>query len=95
MTMATITMPIALIGSPRLALRVLICFRFLVGGTSAKTHNAYGVNRRRQHLLPSVLVAAGKQFELMVYPMRKHTFLDKAAIKHRAETMLDFWKRNL
>ena len=28
----------------------------------------------------------------MVYPMQKHTFTDKAAIRHRANKMLEFWK---
>jgi dipeptidyl-peptidase 4 len=53
------------------------------------------VHPQNEWAFADALVAAGKQFELMVYPMRKHTFLDKAAIKHRAETMLEFWKRNL
>ncbi len=53
------------------------------------------VHPQNEWAFADALVAAGKPFELMVYPMRKHTFLDKAAIKHRAETMLDFWKRNL
>jgi dipeptidyl-peptidase 4 len=38
------------------------------------------------------LIAAGKAFDIMVYPMQKHTFTDKAAIRHRAEKMLEFWK---
>jgi hypothetical protein len=31
----------------------------------------------------------------MVYPMRKHGFVDRPAIKHRAERMLEFWKSAL
>ncbi len=38
------------------------------------------------------LIAAGKPFDIMVYPMRKHGFVDKPAIRHRAEKMLEFWK---
>jgi dipeptidyl-peptidase-4 len=38
------------------------------------------------------LVNAGKPFDLMVYPMRKHSFTDAAAKIHRAEKMLEFWK---
>ncbi len=38
------------------------------------------------------LIAAGKPFDIMVYPMQKHTFTDKAAIRHRAHKMLEFWK---
>jgi dipeptidyl-peptidase 4 len=41
------------------------------------------------------LIAAGKPFDIMVYPMQKHSFTSKAAIKHRAEKMLEFWKLNL
>jgi dipeptidyl-peptidase-4 len=41
------------------------------------------------------LIAAGKPFDIMVYPMQKHTFTDKAAIKHRAHKMLEFWKLSL
>jgi len=53
------------------------------------------VHPQNEWAFADALVAAGKSFELMVYPMRKHSFIDKPAIKHRAETMLDFWKRNL
>jgi len=38
------------------------------------------------------LIAAGKPFDIMVYPMQKHSFTSKAAIRHRAEKMLEFWK---
>ncbi len=38
------------------------------------------------------LIAAGKPFDVMVYPMRKHGFVDRAAIRHRAQKMLEFWK---
>ena len=38
------------------------------------------------------LIAAGKPFDIMVYPMQKHTFTSKAAIRHRAQKMLEFWK---
>ena len=38
------------------------------------------------------LIAAGKPFDVMVYPMQKHTFTSRAAIRHRARKMLEFWK---
>ncbi len=38
------------------------------------------------------LIAAGNQFDIMVYPMQKHSFTSKAAIRHRAEKMLEFWR---
>ena len=41
------------------------------------------------------LVAADKPFDLMVYPMRKHTIEDRPARIHLFEKMLEFWKRNL
>ena len=39
------------------------------------------------------LVAAGKPFDLMLYPMRKHGIDDRPARRHLMETMLEFWKR--
>ncbi|HMG34466.1 MAG TPA: S9 family peptidase [Blastocatellia bacterium] len=41
------------------------------------------------------LVAAGKKFDMMAYPMRKHGITDEAATLHLYRLMLDFWKRNL
>ncbi|HYX21747.1 MAG TPA: prolyl oligopeptidase family serine peptidase, partial [Thermoanaerobaculia bacterium] len=41
------------------------------------------------------LVAADKPFDLMVYPLRKHTIEDRPARIHLFEKMLEFWKRNL
>jgi dipeptidyl-peptidase-4 len=41
------------------------------------------------------LVAAGKRFEMMSYPMRKHGIEDPAATRHLYRLMLDFWKANL
>jgi dipeptidyl-peptidase-4 len=38
------------------------------------------------------LVAADKPFDLMVYPMRKHTIADVPARIHLFEKMLEFWK---
>lgn len=41
------------------------------------------------------LVDAGKMFDLMVYPGRKHGIRDDEARKHLFGTMLEFWERNL
>jgi dipeptidyl-peptidase-4 len=38
------------------------------------------------------LVAAGKHFDMMAYPMRKHGIDDRAAKAHLFEKMLEFWK---
>lgn len=41
------------------------------------------------------LIGAGKKFEMMTYPMRKHGIDDQAATLHLYRLMLDFWKTNL
>jgi dipeptidyl-peptidase-4 len=41
------------------------------------------------------LVKAGKTFDMMIYPMRKHGIDDRDATLHLYRTMLEFWKRNL
>ena len=41
------------------------------------------------------LIAAGKKFDMMAYPMRKHGISDEAATRHLYRLMLDFWKANL
>ncbi len=38
------------------------------------------------------LIAADKPFDLMVYPLRKHTIEDRPARIHLFEKMLEFWK---
>src|SRR6185503_11226008 len=38
------------------------------------------------------LVKAGKTFDLMVYPMRKHDIGDRDATLHLYKTMIEFWK---
>ena len=43
----------------------------------------------------NALVAAGKKFEMMSYPMRKHGIEDLPATLHLYHLMLDFWKANL
>lgn len=41
------------------------------------------------------LISAGKRFDMMAYPMRKHGIADEAATRHLYRLMLDFWKANL
>jgi dipeptidyl-peptidase-4 len=41
------------------------------------------------------LIAAGKKFDMMAYPIRKHGISDEAAQRHLYRLMLDFWKTNL
>jgi len=41
------------------------------------------------------LITAGKKFQMMAYPMRKHGIADQAATLHLYGLMLDFWKANL
>jgi dipeptidyl-peptidase-4 len=41
------------------------------------------------------LITAGKKFDMMAYPMRKHGIEDEAATRHLYQLMLDFWKANL
>jgi dipeptidyl-peptidase-4 len=41
------------------------------------------------------LIAAGKKFDMMAYPMRKHGIEDQAATLHLYRLMIDFWKANL
>ncbi|HXQ70200.1 MAG TPA: prolyl oligopeptidase family serine peptidase, partial [Pyrinomonadaceae bacterium] len=41
------------------------------------------------------MIGAGKKFDMMAYPMRKHGISDEAATRHLYSLMLDFWKANL
>ena len=41
------------------------------------------------------LIAAGKKFDMMAYPMRKHGIEDQSATFHLYHLMLDFWNANL
>ncbi len=50
------------------------------------------VHPQNEWAFADALIAAGKPFDIMVYPMRKHGFVDKPAIRHRAAKMLEFWK---
>ena len=43
----------------------------------------------------NALIAAGKKFDMMAYPMRKHGVTDAAGAMHLQRLMIDFWKANL
>ena len=60
-------------------------------------HGSYDDNVRIQNTWSFVdrLVAAGIQFDLMVYPMRKHGISDPPARIHLFNKMVEFWKKNL
>jgi dipeptidyl-peptidase-4 len=54
--------------------------------------NVHPVN---EEAFADALVAAGKKFEMMAYPMRQHGIADEAATLHLYRLMIDFWKANL
>ncbi len=58
-------------------------------------HGTYDDNVHPQNTLrfANVLIEAGKPFDMMLYPMRKHDIADRAARRHLYQLMIDFWKR--
>jgi dipeptidyl-peptidase-4 len=60
-------------------------------------HGSYDDNVHPYNELAFIdaLIAAGKKFEMMTYPMRKHGITDEAATLHLYQLMIDFWKANL
>jgi len=60
-------------------------------------HGTYDDNVRPQNAWCFIdeLVKAGKMFDLMIYPMRKHGISDDPAQIHLYKTMLEFWTKNL
>ena len=60
-------------------------------------HGSGDDNVHPQHTWAVVneLIDAGKPFDLMIYPMRKHTIDDRPARIDLFKRMLEFWKRNL
>lgn len=60
-------------------------------------HGTYDDNVHPQNTWAFIdeLIKAGKQYELQIYPMRKHGFTDRPARIHHHRVMLDFWKRKL
>jgi len=60
-------------------------------------HGTYDDNVHIQNTWAFVdeLIKAGKMFDMMIYPMRKHGISDRPARIHLYNTMLEFWKENL
>jgi len=60
-------------------------------------HGTYDDNVRIQNTWAFVdaLVQAGKNFDLMIYPMRKHGIADRPARINLFNKMVEFWTRNL
>jgi len=60
-------------------------------------HGTYDDNVHPQNTQAFIdaLIKAGKLFDMMIYPMRKHDIGDRAATIHLYRTMLEFWKKNL
>ncbi len=60
----------------------------------------HGTNDNNVHIqntwaFSDQLIRAGKMFDMMIYPMRRHGIDDPPARIHLFNTMLDFWKKNL
>jgi dipeptidyl-peptidase-4 len=53
------------------------------------------VHPYNEYAFIDALIAAGKRFDMMAYPMRKHGISDAPAQLHLYRLMLDFWKTNL
>jgi dipeptidyl-peptidase-4 len=53
------------------------------------------VHPQNEEAFIDALVKAGKYFDLMIYPMRKHDISDRAAKIHLYEQMREFWKSHL
>lgn len=60
-----------------------------------KIRSKIGAGGMGEQAFVDALVAAGKKFEMMSYPMRKHGITDDAATLHLYRMMLDFWKASL
>jgi dipeptidyl-peptidase-4 len=57
-------------------------------------HGTYDDNVHPQNTwaFADELVKAGKPFDMMIYPMRKHGIGDRAARRHLYNKVLEFWK---
>lgn len=60
-------------------------------------HGTYddNVHPENTQAFVDALVDAGKPFEMLTYPMRKHGITDRPATLHLYRAMLDFWRRKL
>lgn len=68
-----------------------------LAGRLLLVHGTYDDNVHPQNVWTFIneLVKANKQFDLMMYPMRKHGISDASARIHLYNLMFDFWKKNL
>ena len=57
--------------------------------------NDDNVHPQNEEAFINALVEAGKSFDLLLYPMRKHDIADHAAKAHLYEQMREFWKKHL
>ena len=53
------------------------------------------VHPQNEQAFMNALIAAGKLYQAVIYPMRKHGFVDTPAKIHRDKAMIAFWKQNL
>ncbi len=53
------------------------------------------VHPQNEQAFMNALIAAGIQYDSVIYPMRKHGFVDTPAKIHVGQAQLDFWKRAL
>jgi len=68
-----------------------------LSGRLMLVHGTWDDNVHPQNLwvFADALIEAGKPFDMMVYPMRKHGIEDRPARRHLFNAMLEFWQRNL
>jgi dipeptidyl-peptidase-4 len=53
------------------------------------------VHPQNEEAFMNALIAAGKPYEVTLFPMRKHGFVDLPALVERYNAMLAFWQKNL
>jgi dipeptidyl-peptidase-4 len=53
------------------------------------------VHPQNEEAFMNALIAAGKPYEVELFPMRKHGFVDTPALIQRYNAMVAFWDKNL
>ena len=53
------------------------------------------VHPQNEEAFMNALIAAGKPYQVELFPMRKHGFVDEPALIQRYNAMLAFWEKNL
>jgi dipeptidyl-peptidase-4 len=53
------------------------------------------VHPQNEEAFMNALIAAGKPYQVELFPMRKHGFVDTPALLQRYNAMLAFWQKNL